>query len=42
MSFEEEHLKTQRWNKQEKKSNVTFYVLIGILCFVLAWAMSGV
>lgn len=30
------------WNKKEKKNNLPFYILIGLLCFALAWVMSGV
>ncbi len=32
---------TKSWNKQEKKSNWLFYVMIGVVCFMIAWAMSG-
>ncbi len=38
---DDDHLKTQKWNAYEKKSNVTLYVLIGILCFLIAWVISG-
>ncbi len=40
MEPEEEHLKTQSWNRQQKKSSVTFYVFIGVICFLLAWVMN--
>jgi len=29
------------WNKQEKKNNLPLYILIGAVCFALAWVMSG-
>ncbi|MDQ6988668.1 MAG: hypothetical protein Q9M19_02205 [Mariprofundaceae bacterium] len=32
---------TKTWNKLEKKSHGLFYILIGLLCFMIAWAMSG-
>jgi len=38
---DEEFLKTHHWNKKERESHWLLYVLIGILCFVLAWMMSG-
>jgi len=42
MKFEdEEYLKTQSWNRKQKKNNLPFYLLIGFVCFILAWVMSG-
>ena len=32
---------TKTWNAKEKKSPLPFYVLIGAICFALAWIMSG-
>ena len=37
---EEEYLKTHHWNRQVKKNNWGFYVVIAVVCFAIAWVMS--
>jgi len=38
---EDEYLKKSHWNRKEKESKWLLYLLIGILCFSLAWMISG-
>ena len=38
---EEKPAPKQRWNRQENKVPWVLYTLIGIICFAVAWVMSG-
>lgn len=38
---DDQYLKTTHWNRKGKESKWLFYILIGLLCFILAWVMSG-
>ena len=43
MKFEEdeEYVRSQHWNRKEKKRKWPFYLVIGAVCFFIAWVMSG-
>ncbi|MDX8383374.1 MAG: hypothetical protein R8M45_04775 [Ghiorsea sp.] len=35
----EDYKPSQTWNKKDKNSNMISYVLIAVVCFMLAWVM---
>jgi len=38
---DDEYVRTHHWNRKDKESKWPFYIIIGAICFLIAWAMSG-